>query len=102
MPQAQRAQTDDDAANENAEGKRRPEFSIRHGNVEIAVWRNNGANGEFLSASTPTIGYKDATGQWQEGSSFGRHDLLDLAEAARDAAIKIRDRGVSRVQGQTR
>lgn len=102
MPQAQRAQTEDDAASGNTEAKRRPEFSVRHGNVEIAVWRNDGTNGEFLSASTPTIRYKDAAGQWQEGSSFGRHDLLDLAEAAREAAIKIRDRGVSRTQGQTR
>jgi hypothetical protein len=102
MPQAQRVQPDDNAANENAESKRRPEFSVRHGNVEIAVWRNDGTNGEFLSASIPTIRYRDAAGDWKDGSSFGRHDLLDLAEAARETATKIRDRGIGRTQGQAR
>ena len=56
----------------------------------------------FYTASTPTITYKDETGQFREGSSFGRHDLLDLAEAAREAALKIRDLGKNRVEGQAR
>jgi hypothetical protein len=65
--------------------------TARHGNVEIAIWRNSGSKGDFYSASSPTIRYKDEAGEFKDGSNFGRHDLLDLAEAAREAATKIRD-----------
>ena len=95
---AQRAEN----ANEEAQSSgRRPEFAVRHGNVEIAIWRNTGARGEFYSASSPTIRYKeDASGEWKEGSNYGRHDLLDLAEAAREAATKIRDLQKAKSQGR--
>jgi hypothetical protein len=86
MAQAQRADNENEAP-----GVKRPVDTARHGNVEIAIWRNSSAKGEFLSASSPTIRYKDEAGQWKDGSNFGRHDLLDLAEAAREAASKIRD-----------
>lgn len=68
----------------------RPVHTVRHGNVEIAIWKNQGSNGEFFSASTPITRFHDGE-EWQEGGSFGRHDLLDLAEAAREAATKLRD-----------
>lgn len=95
---AQRAEPRND---ETASGNRRPVENIRHGNVEIAIWRNEGEKGPFFSASTPTIRYND-NGEWKDGSSFGRHDLLDVAEAAREAATKIRDLQKSRTQGQSR
>jgi hypothetical protein len=68
----------------------RPVDTARHGNVEIAIWPNEGERGKFYSASAPTIRYKDGE-EWKDGSSYGRHDLLDLAEAAREAATKLRD-----------
>jgi hypothetical protein len=71
---------------------RRPKDTVKHGNVEIAIWENQGSGGTFYSASTPTIRYKDGE-EWKDGSSFGRHDLLDLAQAAQEAATKIRDLG---------
>jgi len=80
----------------------RPADTARHGNVEIAIWRNEGTKGEFYSASAPTIRYKDDAGEWKDGANFGRHDLLDLAEAAREAATKIRDLQKSKTQAQTR
>lgn len=99
MPQssAQRAETHEETSSAN----RRPVENIRHGNVEIAIWRNQGENGAFYSASAPTIRYKDGE-EWKEGSSYSRHDLLDVAEAAREAALKIRDLQKSRSQGQSR
>jgi hypothetical protein len=83
---AARAETGDDEQRSN----RRPKDTVRHGNVEIAIWENQGSAGTFYTASTPKIKYKDGE-EWKEGSSFGRHDLLDLAEASREAATKIRD-----------
>jgi hypothetical protein len=95
---AQRAEPQDDQA---SCVPRRPAESVRHGNVEIAIWRNPGSNGDFYSASAPTIRYKDGE-EWKDGSSFGRHDLLDMAEASREAATKIRDLQKGRTQGQSR
>jgi hypothetical protein len=95
------AQRADDVNEESQSSARRPVDTVRHGNVELAIWRNTGAKGDFYSASSPTIRYKeDATGDWKDGSNFGRHDLLDLAEAAREAATKIRD--LQRSKGQSR
>jgi hypothetical protein len=86
-----------EAHDETSSATQRPVETVRHGNVEIAIWRNAGAKGDFYSASTPKIRYKEGE-EWKDGSSFGRHDLLDLAEAAREAATKIRDRQQSRTQ----
>ena len=88
MAQAQRQE----AANESegTSALRKPVDSAKHGNVEIAIWKNQGEKGEFYTASAPRISYREGE-EWKEGSSFGRHDLLDLAEAAREAALKIRD-----------
>jgi hypothetical protein len=96
MAQAQRA----DNENEPESATRRPVDTARHGNVEIAIWRNASSKGDFYSASTPTIRYKDDKDEWKDGSNFGRHDLLDLAEAAREAATKIRD--LQKSKGQSR
>jgi len=95
MSQAQRADT-----GEQTDANRRPVDTARHGNVEIAIWRNTGTKGEFYAASAPRISYKDDAGEWQEGSNFGRHDLLDLAEAAREAATKIRDLSKAQSRGR--
>jgi hypothetical protein len=101
MAQAQRIETNDDQQQESI-AKKTPKDRARHGNVEIAIWPNEGKNGTFYSASTPTITYKDEQGQIQKGSSYGRHDLLDLAEAAREAAITLRDLNRSKTEGLNR
>jgi hypothetical protein len=82
--------------------KNKPVAEVRHGNVKIAIWENDGTSGKFYTASAPTISYKDEAGNWKEGSSFGRHDLLDQAEASREAATKIRDLTKSRAESVSR
>jgi len=68
-----------------------PAHTARVGNVEIAIWRNQGANGDFYTASAPKIRYRDEMGEWKDGSSYGGLDLLALAECAREASAKIRE-----------
>lgn len=84
---------------EEQRSTRRPKDTVRVGNVEVAIWENQGSGGTFYTASTPKLSYKDGE-EWKESSSFGRHDLLDLAEASREAAMKIRDlqKGQSRAR----
>lgn len=101
MAQAQRRETTNDDE-QSTFSKKRPAAEARHGNVKIPIWENEGTSGKFYTASTPTISYKDEAGNWQEGGSFGRHDLLDLAEAARETATKIRDLTKSRAESVSR
>ena len=49
MAQAQGAES----ATEEQSAPRRPELTIRHGNVEIAGWRNRGSKGDFFTTSPP-------------------------------------------------
>jgi hypothetical protein len=93
MPQLNAARFDD--ADEQPRTGRRPEHTAKAGNVEIAVWRNQGA------ASSPVIRYKDGTsGEFQDGSSYGPLDLLPLAEAAREGSAKISELSKGRAQGR--
>jgi len=98
MPQSN-AQRTEDEPEQSQSNARRPVDTAKHGNVEIAIWKNQGSGGDFYTASSPTIRYKDGE-EWKNGSSFGRHDLLDLAEAASEAATKIRDLSKGRGQGR--
>jgi hypothetical protein len=76
MAEAARADNQNEAA-----GAKRPADTARHGNVEIAIWRDTSSKGDFYSASAPTIRYKADAGDWKDGTNFGRHDLLDLADS---------------------
>ena len=90
-----------DEGDEQPRAGHRPEYTAKVGNVEIAVWKNQGANGDFYTASSPVIRYKDGTsGEFKDGSSYSQIDLLLLAEAAREASAKIRD--LSKSRGQAR
>jgi len=98
MPQSQRADNDEGTQF----SKKQPAAKIKHGKVEIAIWPNEGSSGTFYTASTPSIRYQDEKGEFKDGSSFGRHDLLDLAEAAREASLKIRDLQKTKAESQSR
>lgn len=94
---AQRA----DEGEEAQRSARRPEFTVKVGSVEIAAWRNHGANGDFFTTSSPTIRYKDEkSSEWKDGNSYGALDLLCLAEAAREASARIRDLSKGRTQSR--
>jgi hypothetical protein len=78
---------------------RRPVATVKIGNVQIPIWRNHGANGDFYAASLPIIRYKDdKSGEWKDGTSYGELDLLALAEAAREASAKIRELSLGKSQ----
>jgi hypothetical protein len=85
---AQRTETVD----QQESATRRPVETARVGNVEIPIWRNQGANGDFFTRRHPPSATKDEkTGEWKDGNSYGALDLLALAEAAGDASAKIRE-----------
>jgi hypothetical protein len=94
---AQRAESSE----EQQSATRRPVDTAKVGNIEIAIWRNHGSNGDFYTASSPTIRYKEEkSGEWKDGNSYGALDLLSLAEAAREASVKIRELSKSKAQSR--
>jgi len=100
MSQASAQRTDDESGEGATNPKKRPVDTVRVGNVEIPIWRNEGGStGEFFTASSPTIRYKDGE-EWKDGSSYGGLDLLSLAEAAREASAKIRELSKGRRQAR--
>ena len=56
--------------------------------ISAAIWRNEGSNGAFYSA-TFERSYKDAQGNWKSSDSFNGDDLLLLAKVADLAHTEI-------------
>ena len=70
---------------------RKPIENIRVGNVQAAVWENQGEKGSFLTASFSRSYEKD--GQWHKAYDFSPAQLADLQRAAREAEELIRAHG---------
>ena len=61
-----------------------PVYTVQYGRIRGVVWRNSGSEGEWLSVSV-TRSYKDNSDppQWKQATTFGRDDLLVVAEVTR-------------------
>ena len=57
----------------------RPEYSSRHRRLQVAVWRNDSANGTFFSVSLQRS-YKDGDEWKRVQASLNRDDLLVAAK----------------------
>ena len=61
----------------------KPANQLRCGNIKATIWENGSENGPFFSTfSRP---FKDQSGAWRNGTSFGLNDLEALLTVARDA-----------------
>jgi hypothetical protein len=68
---------------------RQPVHEIRLGRVKAAIWANPTEDGVRYAASPVRLYKDDERGEWRSTHSFGRDDLLILAEVARQAAAWI-------------
>jgi hypothetical protein len=59
--------------------KRRPVFEARYGRLRASVWRQESEKGPWFNV-TLSRSYKDDDGNWQNSSSFGTRDLLEVAK----------------------
>lgn len=66
---------------------KKPVHSIRYGAIQLAVWKNESANGPFYTV-TMLRRYRDGE-TWHDSSSFGESDLPILAKALLDAHSAI-------------
>ena len=54
------------------------------GNIKAIIWQNVSEMGPFF-ATTFSRPFKDQSGTWRNGTSFGLNDLASLLIVARDA-----------------
>jgi hypothetical protein len=64
--------------------KNKPATTLRRGIVKATIWQNMSENGPFLS-TTFSRSYKDHSGKWHNGTSFGLNDLEALLTVAYEA-----------------
>jgi len=63
---------------------KQPANTLRCGNIKATIWQNAGPNGPFFSA-TFSRPFKDPSGAWRNGTSFGLNDLEALMNVALEA-----------------
>jgi hypothetical protein len=63
---------------------KQPANRLRCGNIKATIWENAGEKGPFF-ATTFSRPFKDQSGEWRNGTSFGLTDLEALLTVAREA-----------------
>jgi hypothetical protein len=66
----------------------KPATTLRCGNIKATIWENVSEKGPFFS-TTFTRSFKDQSGAWRNGTSFGLSDLEALLTVAREAKAWI-------------
>jgi len=63
---------------------KRPATTLRCGNIKATIWQNVSEKGPFF-ATTFSRPFKDQSGAWHNGTSFGLNDLEALMNVAFEA-----------------
>jgi hypothetical protein len=67
--------------NRDSYQKRDPTHTLRSGNIKATIWKNAGEKGPFF-ATTFSRPFKNQSGEWRNGTSFGPNDLEALINVA--------------------
>jgi hypothetical protein len=62
----------------------KPANTLRCGNIKATIWENTSEKGPFFS-TTFSRPFKDQSGAWRNGTSFGLNELEALVSVAREA-----------------
>lgn len=62
----------------------KPANQLRCGNIKATIWENTSEKGPFFS-TTFSRPFKDQSGTWRNGTSFGLNDLEALVTVTREA-----------------
>lgn len=63
---------------------KRPATTLRCGNIKATIWENTSEKGPFF-ATTFSRPFKDQSGAWRSGTSFGLNDLEAIMNVAFEA-----------------
>ena len=61
-----------------------PATTLRYGRIKATIWQNRSEKGPFFS-TTFSRSFKDQSGAWRNGTSFGLSDFEALLTVARGA-----------------
>ena len=67
-----------------ATNNKKPTHTLRCGNIRATIWQNVSQKGPFF-ATTFSRPFKDQSGAWRNGNSFGVNDLDALITVADEA-----------------
>jgi hypothetical protein len=73
----------------------KPANQMRCGNIKATIWQNVGEKGPFFS-TTFSRPFKDQSGAWRNGTSFGFTELEALVTVAREAKEWISAHAIKR------
>ena len=82
------AKTYDQAVKEPP-AKEKPVHEVRIGKVVAVIWANQAGSGVRHNITLRRIFKRDDSSQWESSDSFGRDDLLLVAEVCRQAALWV-------------
>ena len=68
----------------------KPVHTLRCSTIKATIWRNESENGPFFS-TTFTRPFRDQSGVWRNGTSFGLNDLEALLTVTQQAKKWIAD-----------
>jgi hypothetical protein len=80
------------AKNQKKHNNNGPVHTLRCGVLSVSIWRQDGSNGTFYRCNAQRA-YSEGEGQdkeWKHTDSFGRDDVLIIAELFRSAWQWIR------------
>ena len=61
-----------------------PATTLQYGRIKATIWENSSEKGPFF-ATTFSRPFRDQSGAWRNGTSFGLNDLEALLMVAREA-----------------
>ena len=67
---------------------KKPTHTLRCGNIKGMIWQNVSVKGPFF-ATTFSRPFKNRSGTWGNGTSFGLNDLEALLTVAHEAKVWI-------------
>ena len=80
---------------------KKPTHTLRCGNIKATIWQNASEKGPFF-ATTFSRPFKDQSGAWRNGTSFGLNDLEALVTVAHEAKEWIAAHVLKRCSCSTR
>jgi hypothetical protein len=73
----------------NPPAKEKPIHEIRIGKIKAVIWANQTDSGVRHNITLRRLFKRDDSSQWETSDSFGRDDLLLVAEVCRQAALWV-------------
>jgi hypothetical protein len=99
-PQQQPAAQEQQPQRQGGE-RQKPSHQVRVGRIQGTVWQNADKDGKPWFSVTISRSYKDNSNppQWKQATSYGRDDLLTVAEVARLCWLFIAQQNGSKLDG---